>query len=210
MNQCPYCQERARGYFLFGGHRTDTPLLETDNFWVFPGLGQIEEGYTLIATLDHYIGLGAAPTQLYPELEQVIARVVEAMSSLWRAPLLFEHGAISDNVHGRGGGCIVHAHLHVMPTAADIIPDLRRDFEGRRIEDLEELQQQRARGIAYFFVQTNSGERWLFDVPRAVPSQYIRRLVAGKVGRPERADWGAYLGIDELLRTQELLAPRLR
>lgn len=210
MNQCPYCQERAQGYFMFGGHRIDEPLFQTENFWVFSGLGQIEEGYVLIATLDHYIGISDAPADLYPELEHVISRVMQEVSAVWRAPLVFEHGAISDQVHDRVGGCIVHGHLHVMPTVADVIPDLIRDFEGRHIESLEELKHQRARGIAYFFVQTPSGERWLFDVPRAVPSQYIRRLVAQKVGRPERAEWGAYPGIDELLRTQKLLASRFR
>ena len=63
----------------------------------------------------------------------------------------------------------------------------------------DSLKQQFNKGVPYYFYESSSGKRYLFQVPDIVPSQYIRKIIAAKIGKPERWDWRVCLGIDEMI-----------
>ncbi|PIN86973.1 hypothetical protein COV19_02155 [Candidatus Woesearchaeota archaeon CG10_big_fil_rev_8_21_14_0_10_44_13] len=204
MGDCPYCGEFEKGTFqLNGGDFGSRMLLESENFLVFPTLGQIVEGYLLIASKKHYIGIGEVPSGFYPELEEVQKTVKNVLTENYSAPLFFEHGPTSET--RKGGCCIEHAHMHAVPVRIDILDDIKQHFECRRISSLSELKENYARGMSYLFLETGSGERYVFDVPEVFPSQYIRQLIAVKLGKPERWDWRTCWGLDEMVRTIDKL-----
>ena len=91
-------------------------MFESDNFVVFPSLGQIVEGYLLIAPKKHYIGVSGIPKELYPELEEVCKKVRNKLSEVYCVPLFFEHGPHKES---KGGCCIDHAHIHAVPVKTD-------------------------------------------------------------------------------------------
>ena len=64
---------------------------------------------------------------------------------------------------------------------------------------------QRFRDKAYLFLQTNEGDRFVYDAG-VVPSQYVRKIITAELGMPERWHWREYLGLDELKRTVAALA----
>lgn len=205
MVVCDFCQAFETGSFpLSGGNRI---LVDSGNYYVFPGLGQIVEGYLLIASKQHYIGIGEIPVQLYGELEIVLDKVREALRDFYCAPLFFEHGPATAS--RRGGCCIEHAHIHAMPVNIDIVDDISRQFSPHKISDLVELKRLYERGVPYLFLESTSGERYVFEIPGSIPSQYIRRIIAEKIGKPERWDWGAYWGLEELQRTLETLRGKI-
>ncbi len=117
--------------------------------------------------------------------------------------MFFEHGATSERK--KGGCCITHAHLHAVPVQVDVFSELAKHFDYQKIETFDQLKKQFDKGVPYFFYESNSGGRYLFEVPEIVPSQYIRQIIAAKIEKPERWDWRTCLGIDELLRTIEKL-----
>lgn len=204
MPDCVYCQELETGFLEIGGSNWGNRIVfETDNFVVFPGLGPIVEGYLLIASKDHYMGLGNVPTELYSELESVQTKVRSILTQNYTPPLFFEHGPVSRM--NKGGCCIEHAHLHALPVKVDITSELTHSFHHSIITSYDALKTQFQKGVPYFFYETNTGERHLFAVQESVPSQYIRKLIAQKVGKPERADWQSYLELEEVVRTAQTL-----
>lgn len=194
MTNCPYCDE-----FEKGSKYGNKILYESNNFVVFPSLGQIVEGYLLIAPKKHLIATGEIPTELYPELNSVYQKVKKVLSDVYESPLFFEHGPISQNK--RGGCCIEHAHFHAVPVKVDILEDLAKHFKYKGIKTFSGIRKQFKKGVPYFYYESNLGKRYLFEIPEIVPSQYIRKIIAYKIGKPERWDWRICLGLDELSKT---------
>jgi len=200
MNDCQYCEEFERGYLdLNGKSLGNRILLETDNFVVFPTLGQIVEGYLLIAPKKHYLAIGEIPRANYKELEEVQGKVKTILSETYGSPLFFEHGATSRKK--RGGCCIEHAHIHAVPVQVEILGDLSKVFGHKKIRDYNGLKTKFEREEPYFFLEDNFGRKYSFDIPDVVPSQYIRRIISEKIGKQERWDWRSQPGLEELENT---------
>ena len=121
------------------------------------------------------------------------------MTENYQSPLFFEHGPASSMK--RGGCCIEHAHIHAVPVKVDLVEDIRQHFECKEINSFESLNQQYESRMPYLFFEDNEGKRYLFNVTSTIPSQYIRQLIAVKMGKQERWDWRIYYGLDEMVRT---------
>lgn len=202
--ECPYCSEFKRGSLKYNNKDYGNRILfSSDNFSVFPSIGQIIEGYLLIASKEHYTGIGQVPSKSYGELESVCKKVREVLAEVYGPALFFEHGSISEME--KGGCCITHAHLHAVPLRADILSDLSKCFLPKKIDSFDGLKEQFNSGIPYFFYESNSGDKYLFDINEIVPSQYIRQILSVKIGKPERWDWRVCPGIEELIRTRDSL-----
>jgi len=202
---CPYCEELEKGYFEVEGEKLGRRILfESSNFVVFPSLGQIVEGYLIIATKNHYIGLGEIPTELVGELGKIKNKVKEVLSRFYVAPIFFEHGTVSENK--KGGCCIEHAHLHAIPVSVDIFEDLTKNFKPIKISNFFSLKNQFEKKVPYFYYENQKGERYLFELFNIVPSQYLRQLVAVKINSKDKWDWKNYFGLDEMKNTLDKLA----
>lgn len=191
---CPYCKEFEEGKFEVKGKDLGNRILfESDKFLVFPSLGQIVEGYLLIASKKHYIGMAEIPENLYTELEKVQEKVKEVLTENYCKPLFFEHGAVSESK--KGGCCIEHAHIHAVPIKLNILESLTGYFEYNKISSFNELKKQSEMQIPYFFLEED-GRRYLFQVRDVVPPQYIRQIIAKKLNCEEKWDWREYLGLE--------------
>ena len=92
------------------------------------------------------------------------------------------------------------------PAKASIVGELARKFKSSKIKDYKSLAL--AKKKPYFFVEEEGSKR-LFQIPNAVPSQYIRKLLAFKIGEWLKWDWRIYLGIEELKATEKKLEGKL-
>jgi len=202
VDNCEFCSEFERGYFGVCGIENRV-LYESDNFVVFPSLGQIVEGYLLITSKAHYVSMGVIPEQLHAELESVEDKVRTVLRRVYANPLFFEHGP--DSERRCAGNCIDHAHFHCVPVDIELIEELSKDFPYEQIFSFRELRNHNSH-IPYFFVEKN-GQRYIFDIDHDIPSQYIRKIIADKIGKPERRDWAVYPGFNEMKRTIKKLKP---
>jgi diadenosine tetraphosphate (Ap4A) HIT family hydrolase len=186
----------------------DRILFETNNFVVFPGLGQIVEGYLLIITKKHFPSMRDVPQSIYSELNWVIDRTSEILKYKYGSDCIqFEHGA-STFVQG-GACCIEHAHLHIAPLNVDVSPYIvkRKTFEcqnypgsARRLLRLE---------MPYLYVnlpRENGSESFLMDATD-LPSQYMRQVIAKAKGKEDEWDWNIFLGKKELENCLKKLKP---
>jgi ATP adenylyltransferase len=200
MKDCPYCEELEKGTLeLKGADYGNRILFESDNFIVFPTIGQLVEGYLLITSKQHHISIGALPAELYEELERVKSKVKEVLRTTYGNPLFFEHGPATRRK--KGGCCIDHAHLHAVPVNLKLSDSLSDEFKGRRIRSFEKIKDKHIKGEPYFFVEENDGTMRIFDIPAVVPSQYIRKLIAMKLDEPDIWDWKEHPRMELLSNT---------
>ncbi len=178
-------------------------LYETKNLFVVPSVGQIVEGYLLICSKQHYIGFGDLPEKIFPELERVQKLVRRILSKNYDVPIFFEHGPVS--IVKKGGCCVEHAHFHAVPANIDILKELSKHFRPEIIDSLLALKTQFKSGNPYFFYENPTGQRYIFSITEIIPSQYIRKIIAAKLGMRDKWDWKKYPEIEKFSKTIQRL-----
>ena len=185
QRHCEFCSEflgRTDNAFraLYGDTLLDRSIFKTKHFRVFPSIGQIVEGYLLVAPVEHYDAFCEVPKSLLLELTELCSWTRQALASYYGDCVLFEHGAR----FGDSGGCgIYHAHLHAvpLPESMSLLTSLRRRFLSRRISGFSELKEQTSEMRGYVLYVDQSSEYHVFDTAD-LPSQYMRSLLAQTVG----------------------------
>jgi diadenosine tetraphosphate (Ap4A) HIT family hydrolase len=189
QSNCEFCDEFAGSlsnsfHARYQGSPGSRFVLSTDNFHVFPTIGQIVDGYLLAVPKRHYAALDEMPQVLWVEFERIYDRVRWTLSNLYGPCIAYEHGARRAGV----GGCgIYHAHLHVVPLAraSDPIELLKLKFPYEEFADLSEIGKQSAGLTSYLFYQDSDARLYVFDTG-PLPSQYMRKVLANALGQQ---DW---------------------
>ena len=190
---CSFCDEFEHGLIIHGKNYGDRILWSTENFVVFPVLGPIVAGNILIAPKQHYMGVTGIPEQFYDELEEIQEKTKRKVTEVYQPPFFFEHGEVGERP--RGGNCIDHAHLQVIPSNVGyhVVAALERKFTRRVVKNYHDLRPNKEQRIPYI------------DVPDALTSQYVRQIIAVQIGNPSRWDWRNDYRIDEMLIAAERL-----
>lgn len=115
-------------------------LYESENFFIVPTVGQMGiEGYILLCSKKHYYGLGDVPREYETELEEILVKIKKVLFDVYGSKILiFEHGPRLGCY--KGGGCIEHAHMHLVPTDTDIIDFLSKKFKIKKLQTFDELR----------------------------------------------------------------------
>jgi diadenosine tetraphosphate (Ap4A) HIT family hydrolase len=166
----------------------DEIIDESENFYAKAALGHFIFGYTLIVSKEHLLSFAHLPEHLFTELETFKEGVLDKLHNLCRHPIsIMEHGAI--NRCRRGGACIDHAHLHLMPLAADLYPILSRSFSFGELKCISELQRFKDTQNPYLYYQREGFRGHGVKLTQDVPSQLLRRIACQALGTPELWDW---------------------
>lgn len=190
-------------------------LHETENFFVVPTIGQIGiEGYVLICSKAHCSGLGDVPPSQDEELEKLLLLTRSVISSAYeKKVVVFEHGPRT--ACQAGGGCVDHAHLHVVPAPMDLMGTLLpllqarlewgRFFRVERIEGFDRIREVLdGRKTSYLLCEEADRQRYLVEMNFPIPSQFLRQIIASELGSPEW-DWRRFPHHDSFARTLERL-----
>lgn len=207
MFNCCLCAE-LRGepdsefYQRYQGVPPNRIVAETENFVVIPSIGQVVEGYLLIVAKVHHASMGCLSHGEIKELEDLMERTRHLLTRTYGRPLFFEHGVV-DGIES--GGCgITHAHIHAVPLTAniDLRPLIQQSFRGCSIQSLTVLTQKAFHHRPYLFYEDQQANRCLFDLyaTTGIPSQYLRRAIASKLGSQEW-DWRSFGRENKLLAT---------
>jgi diadenosine tetraphosphate (Ap4A) HIT family hydrolase len=209
---CPFCTELQQdGPSIFAGimgqRLASRVVYEDDHFVVFPPLGEFMEGGLLVLTRQHMLSLAHLQPEKFEHLERLLRALGKALVELYGVPpLIFEHGPAPE--WSKGVCCVDHAHLNIFPAQVHVHPHLAKRMN-LPIGSLSELSELRKAEFGYLFVQENDGTRRVYD-GQNVPTQFVRRVVTGQLGHPERWHWRDYLGETELLATYEALKGKIR
>jgi len=183
--------------------------LQTSNFVVLMGLGPIVIGYCIIITKKHYASYAELPDRHLPEFLELVETVQETQRKVFGASVLFEHG--------RNGGCMpygrddklcYHAHMHLLPTNANLAGAVSADYSLEVLPSWTHLSRTAQRN-SYLLVQDGHYLNCTVN-PQALPARYLRTKVAEQVlADATLADWQAFPSYDLIREGKEALAPEL-
>jgi diadenosine tetraphosphate (Ap4A) HIT family hydrolase len=161
---------------------------ESENFYAKAALGHFVFGYTLIISKEHFPSFAYVPEHQFPELEAFTNKVLDKLHNLCRHPItIMEHGAL--NRCQRGGSCIDHAHLHLMPLAADLHPILSERFSFAELGSISGLRRFKDAQVPYLYYQREGLRSYGVGLSQDVPSQMLRQIACQALGTPELWDW---------------------
>lgn len=179
-------------------------VYETAHFQVIPTLGAFVEGYVMVVSKDHYDCVGKLPPEQIRELEQVVEEMERRIRSRYGTQTVcFEHGSVSCT--NRFGGCINHAHLHIVPCGASLVYQVREyDLTLTPITALDALAEYGRDGRPYLYFRDVDAQQYLIT-GLCVISQFFRMLLARHHGVGEYWDWRQNLYMENIPRTIEAL-----
>jgi hypothetical protein len=161
----------------------------------------IVPGYLLLIAKEHVPSLA----RLGPSGLHAIDRWLDRHLPQWAARFgdyfRFEHGM---GPGGTAGGCIAHAHLHLIPAEAAVEP-IEAALPWRWLASYEDLAGVGDRPYAYLGSRGSGGGRGRRGrhavVPQpTLPGQWVRRQTALAL-HLDQWDWAAYRGDRELAAT---------
>jgi ATP adenylyltransferase len=183
----------------------NTPLFESKNFVVVPSLGALVPGWMLILPKFHYLSMGALPSAMVGEMEDLKRDLVFPVASIYGEVCAFEHGPGHTK---RGVGCGVdHAHLHVVPVAFDLrsaVQSLLPPGVTWTEAGFAERQLAFARGQDYLYLEQPLGKGQMAAHDQ-LGSQLFRRAIANHLGLTDEYNWREYPQITNIMSTVDSL-----
>jgi len=175
-----------------------------------PTLGPLVEGHLLILPKKHYFSYACISRLEYKEFNYVKMVVKNLLTNVYYRPIFFEHGSMSKTL--KGGSAYDHAHMHVIPLSIGI--DINKElshlgFAPRKISFMEELTGQKERCMPYLFFEDQNAEKTICDA-LAVESQFIRKLLATRIGKHKNMYWQQDLNIELIASTLKKLKIALK
>jgi diadenosine tetraphosphate (Ap4A) HIT family hydrolase len=207
-NPCRICESltaKTRGTPELHNH----VLFESPNFVVIPSLGALVEGWTLLVPKRHALCFGAVNAMYDQEWQTLLHTVIQHTACCWGRVVVFEHGPAVPNT---SVGCGVdHAHLHIVPTSADLILGasqvLSQSISWRPSFSPGDLRTAHGKGMSYLFVEQVGEQRAIVTADK-FPSQVFRRLIANHIGTPSLFDWRSQTGTENIRATISKLHSR--
>jgi len=201
-NDCGLCDEISN--FSEKG-RMDRKIAETDNFVAFVSKGPLTLGHLLITSREHYISMAEIPKDQFDELRKLREDLGERLTKAFHLPqtVLFEHGPSKYGL--KGGCCVDHAHLHIMPvslpSAASIVSEIGETLGGcELINDYHELGKFSDGEEAYAFFEID-GMKCLYTVDKDIPSQFFRKVIGKYIGREYTWNWRQNPRVEDIVES---------
>lgn len=182
---------------------------ESEHWVVMPTIGCFSPGYILFVTKKHFLSLGHAPVDVHDDLKRLVDGFERLLQNLFnKKTVLFEHGAL-DAVR-KGGCCIDHAHLHMLPHDSDFTTYFRdKTYLVRSIDSTLELRDQIGNKRSYLYLKNNKDDLYIVE-NEYIPSQICRKIITANMKIPEVWDWRQHYFIDNIKITYEKLIEGLK
>lgn len=181
----------------------DKHILDTDNFFVVAGKGQLCKGYSIICTKKHLLNLTELNDFEKEELKAIKNSITSVTNELFGySPIYFEHGDVEDSLNG---GCIKHAHIHVIPLKLMHIPSHLIDNGGRIFDNEDEAQVFMRENRPYFYIENSAKEICVLN-SNYFQHQYGRMLLVKELNLEIDWDWRNYsYGKSKIIDEQNMM-----
>ncbi|GAA3742113.1 hypothetical protein GCM10022225_27130 [Plantactinospora mayteni] len=207
VSDCPFCVELSdveasdfRRMFS-RDELVSRTVAEDSEFALIIGIGAFRPGYLLLIPKVHASCFAQLPQSHSSHADGWRRLSLNMLNEHFGDAVLFEHGGTSTNM---AGGCIDHAHIHLVPSAVDVMSGMDDRMPYARVRDLAELPSIAA-GRPYVLVEQGKDMRAYFPRDR-LPSQYMRRLLLELEGQPDLWDWAVFPGRENMLTTAHVLS----
>lgn len=206
---CPFCSEMATGLppAREGVTIPSRRLWETPHFVMIADISPLVVGHVIIIPRAHILSFGSIPQEFLAELSEFILKASEKLAAHAFPPVVLEHG--SDSLSDTGG-CVAHAHLHLVPAPLDMRSPLGK-WQQTEISSMHDLRNWAQQDIPYVYVGDPHGAGVVADRLVGIPKQFLRIEVARQVGLADPLwDWRTHILDRNLRDTVELFLSEAR
>lgn len=199
---CPFCSRILNPQLGSPAPNSfDTIIHESNGLVLAPSVGMLAPGHLLLMTRAH------APSFAFLNAEELshaftyCGILTTKLSLLFGSYFCFEHGADSHAPEKPYGGCITHAHWHLLPLAASLNEHLLHALPWVELNSAGQLSAYRGVSYALWF-----SEQRIRIAPKVkIPGQWIRRVAVERALAARHWDWAIDSGAAELRATQDAL-----
>jgi diadenosine tetraphosphate (Ap4A) HIT family hydrolase len=202
---CSFCSIHAEKLASLTWY--DTPLLQTEHFFVVPSIGAMVPGWVMVLPKVHALSIARVPHEQREELKLLINRTRTVVEKRFGPATLFEHGA---SAAGSLTGCGVdHAHLHIVPLHFSLISLALNDEAASWVRKTHGPHGIKDAQSDYLLISEDSSTCVVGHL-RQPQSQYFRRLIANAVGTPGQYNYRTYLFLNNVRQTVEGISEAVR
>jgi len=163
----------------------DITVEETENFAVMPTKGSIMPGWVLVVPKFPTPRMADVPEAMRGELADLVGRICGRLENEFGTTFSFEHGGLKSSIVSCG---IDQAHLHIVPLGFDLLEAAQSESPPEWINvGCDRLPQPNLSDEEYWFV--SSGKDSLSKTIDRPCSQFFRRIIARKAGKPDLWDY---------------------
>jgi diadenosine tetraphosphate (Ap4A) HIT family hydrolase len=192
---CDFCQE-------FSGQDTwlarelvkidlkNRILIRENGVVTLVGVGPLSPGYVLVLPVEHSYSISNCSLEQRMEIHSQKDKIATILRNEYGSVVCFEHGAVSSIK--RGGACVDHAHLHILPGISGFRERLATEFKEILINNIGEIPSQTDINRPYLYLEDKDGKCYVYQIPDVLPSQYIRRIWADIARMPDKWDWALF------------------
>jgi diadenosine tetraphosphate (Ap4A) HIT family hydrolase len=195
---CPFCVEFRSKEFTFDESLASRILFSTSTTTSFPPLGCFVEGYILVCPTRHVRSIASLGEV---EFEQFLLEFQSLRSMVFKEfgpNVVFEHGM--GDVEETAGGCIDHAHLHVVPGDGVVADAL--GSTAAFADPISWTELRRWSGSQYLLIDDAAGTGPRVAVPPAnIRSQFLRQAAASALNVSGSFDWAVDIRLDNIVQT---------
>jgi diadenosine tetraphosphate (Ap4A) HIT family hydrolase len=155
-----------------------------DHATAIPTIGAYLAGYILIVPRPHVLSLGQLDEDTRRGVEQLTEQMADRVAQVYGTTVLgFEYGLNQSQARR-----IDHAHLHLLPSRADLRGWLSRRLDGYEVDSMTELPS--TSQYSYITVWHPQTRLTVYPVPNdASPRIRLREVVAALDGRVDVNSW---------------------
>jgi diadenosine tetraphosphate (Ap4A) HIT family hydrolase len=202
-NECRFC-----GFLKSGSKKSevDSPWMIGEQYAAFVSIGALVPGWSLIVPKEHKINLSKDYSNTY--FWQFIKEAASVIENNFGRFSIFEHGAFNfDSKTSCGTG---HAHLHMVPVSFSLFDEAKAfntemTWEKCLVSEVAE----KSKNSEYLFV-ADSFEGALTQghicLLKNETSQFFRKVIATKLGIPEKFDYKTSKMLDVSMESIEKLS----
>lgn len=165
---------------------------------LLPSVGALNRTHLLIVPKRHVFNIASLEQGELKELERIKdSLTVFAQESLKTNLIFFEHGAGTEC--DSSGGCVEHAHLHVISALEGVLALLEEYAHFVKLPSFDAISRVGNTQLGYALLQDADGSVWEANNPK-FPSQLFRRIYAQIQNGPEVWNWRIDPRINEVKR----------
>jgi diadenosine tetraphosphate (Ap4A) HIT family hydrolase len=173
-----------------------------DRVAVFPALGSFVEGYILVCPRRHVRSVASAGPDLH-EFLMVYREIHRIVESEYGPTMTYEHG-MGHIEADSAGGCVEHAHLHIVPATFSQTHEVRRRsgiIGPQHSWDSLDFWA----GRPYLLLASGGDDPFVVEPPPGLRSQHFRRVTADVLEVSDHYDWAVEPGASRMRATWERL-----
>lgn len=175
-------------------------IIETAEFFVLPSIGPIDSFHVMLVPRKHVNSFAMLPNHTINKAHWILHKIRKFVDKAYSRKLIFfESGAGTLSDHA--GGCIVHAHIHILSSCSPFNDRLRKEV-ALEFQNTNEPFARADTKFGYLWFMDEEEREYICNQPM-LPSQFLRYLYSQCCATESTWNWRRHPNVDGILEVLE-------